>query len=297
MKNFSTANIEPKLRVRDARPHFNAFTITLLVLLILYTVSLFTPLVWGLLRSFQKQSEFRLNIIGLPKKWVWNYSYVFKMFFVRVPSAAGVKKVGMGLMFLYAFLYSLGCAFTSTLIPCVTAYLCARYKFRFSKVIYTTVIVTMVLPIVGALPSEIRVAKALRLYDKLYGLWLMKANFLGLYFLVFHGIFRTLPMAYTEAAKIDGAGNLSILVKIILPLVRNTFFTVMLINFIGFWNDYQTPLIYMPSYPTIALGMFYMASTTENGLSTVPMLIPILVLFLCFHKRLLGNLTVGGLKG
>ena len=61
----------------------------------------------------------------------------------------------------------------------------------------------------------------------------------------------------------------------------------------------------MPSYPTIALGMFYMASTTENGLSTVPMrmtgamlmLIPILVLFLCFHKRLLGNLTVGGLKG
>ena len=112
-------------------------------------------------------------------------------------------------------------------------------------------------------------------------------------------------MAYTEAAKIDGAGNLAVLLRIILPLVRNTFFTVMLINFIAFWNDYQTPLIYMPSYPTIALGMFYMASTTENGLSTVPMrmtgamlmLIPILVLFLCFHKRLLGNLTVGGIKG
>ena len=163
----------------------------------------------------------------------------------------------------------------------------------------------MVLPIVGSLPSEIRMAKALGLFDKFYGLWLMKANFLGLYFLVFHGIFKTLPMAYTEAAKIDGAGNLAVLLRIILPLVRNTFFTIMLINFIAFWNDYQTPLIYMPSYPTIALGMFYMASTTENGLSTVPMrmtgamlmLIPILVLFLCFHKRLLGNLTVGGLKG
>ena len=51
MKNFSTANIEPKLRVRDARPHFNAFTITLLVLLILYAVSLYTPLEWVLLRS------------------------------------------------------------------------------------------------------------------------------------------------------------------------------------------------------------------------------------------------------
>ena len=40
MKNFSTVNIEPKLRVRDARPHFNAFTITLLVLLILYAVGI-----------------------------------------------------------------------------------------------------------------------------------------------------------------------------------------------------------------------------------------------------------------
>ena len=98
---------------------------------------------------------------------------------------------------------------------------------------------------------------------------------------------------------------MSVLIKIVLPLVRNTFFTVMLINFIGFWNDYQTPLIYLPSYPTIALGMYHMASTTENGLSTVPMrmtgamlmLIPILALFLAFHKRLLGNLTIGGIKG
>ena len=257
MNDFTATNIEPKMKARDTRSHFNAFTITLLVFLILYTISLFTLLIWGLLRSFQKQSEFRLNIIGLPKKWVWNYSYVFKMFFVRVPSATGVKKIGMGMMFLYAFLYSLGCAFTSTLIPCITAYLCARYKFRFSKVVYTTVIVTMVLPIVGSLPSEIRMAKALGLFDKLYGLWLMKANFLGLYFLVFHGIFKTLPMAYTEAAKIDGAGNLAVLLRIILPLVRNTFFTVMLINFIAFWNDYQTPLIYMPSYPTILYGFDY----------------------------------------
>jgi len=148
-------------------------------------------------------------------------------------------------------------------------------------------------------------AKAIGLFDHIWGLWIMKANFLGMYFLVFYNMFKQLPMAYTEAAKIDGAGNMSVLIKIVLPLVRNTFFTVMLINFIGFWNDYQTPLIYLPSFPTIALGMYHMASTTENGLSTVPMrmtgamlmLIPILVLFLAFHKRLLGNLTIGGIKG
>ena len=298
-------NIEPKMKASDVRPKLNAFTITLLVFLIIYTVSLFTPLLWGFMTSFKAQSEFRLNIIGLPKKWVWNYTFVFKKFFVRVPTDEGAKKVYMGALFLNSFVYSLGCAFTSTLIPCITAYMCARFRYKFSGIVYTVVIVTMILPVVGALPSEIRIARALGMYDRFWGLWLMKANFLGLYFLVFHGIFRTLPMAYTEAAKIDGAGNLAILIRILLPLVKNTFFTVMLINFIGFWNDYQTPLIYLPSYPTIALGMLHMASTTENGLSTVPMrmtgamlmLLPILVLFMCFHKRLLGNLTVGGIKG
>ncbi len=304
MSKSSTASAGV-LKARDTREKLNVFTVILLVCLVLYAISLFTPLAWGLITSFKKQSEFRLNIIGLPKKWVWNYSYVFKMFFVRVPTDTGVRKVGMGFLFLYAFLYAAGCAFTSAIVPCVTSYLCARFRYKFSKIVYAVVIVTMVLPIVGALPSEIRMSKALGLYDHIWGLWIMKANFLGMYFLVFYGLFATMPMAYTEAAKIDGAGNLTILLRIILPLVKNTLFTVMLINFIGFWNDYQTTLIYLPSFPTIALGMFHMASTTENGLSTIPMrmtgamlmLTPILALFLCLHKRLLGNLTVGGIKG
>ena len=90
-----------------------------------------------------------------------------------------------------------------------------------------------------------------------------------------------------------------------LPLIRNTFLVVMLIRFIEFWNDYQTPLIYLKSYPTVALGMFNMANTRENGLSTVPMrmtgamlmLLPILAIFLVFQKHLIGNITVGGIKG
>lgn len=297
--------LEQKIKARATRTRFTPVTIVLLTFLIIYVVSLFIPLLWAFMTSFKLQSDFRINIIGLPKKWVWNYSYVFQMFFVRVPTPTGVKNVGMAMLFVYAFLYALGCAFFNTLVPCITSYLCARFRYKFSKVVYTTVIVTMILPIVGALPSEIRMSKALGLFDHIWGLWIMKANFLGMYFLVFYNMFKQLPMAYTEAAKIDGAGNMSVLIKIVLPLVRNTFFTVMLINFIGFWNDYQTPLIYLPSYPTIALGMYHMASTTENGLSTVPMrmtgamlmLIPILALFLAFHKRLLGNLTIGGIKG
>ena len=72
-----------------------------------------------------------------------------------------------------------------------------------------------------------------------------------------------------------------------------------------YWNDYQTPLIYLPSHPTIALGMYRMSYIAINELATIPMrmtaavfmLVPTLALFACFHKRLLGNLTMGGIKG
>ena len=282
------------------------FTIVLLVFLAIYVVTLAAPLLWSLLTSLKEQRDFRINIIGLPKEWAWgNYPYVFGNFSVPVDTESGQKFVGMGGQFLYAFLYSFGCAFTNTLVPCLTAYLCARFPYKLSGWIHTTVIVVMTLPVVGSLPAEVQMAKNLGLYDSVWGLWIMKANFLGMYFLVFYNIYKNMPMAYTEAACIDGAGNLSVLLRIILPLSRNTFFTVMLINFITFCNDYQTPLIYMPSKPTVAYGMFVIANATTPGLSTIPMrmtgamlmLVPILIVFLCFHKRLIGNLTVGGIKG
>lgn len=297
--------LQAKMKSKEVRERLSPVTIFMLVVLILFTLSLFIPLLWALLTSFKNQSDFRINIIGLPKQWVWNFSYVLKKFTVPVQTETGEKMVGMGMMYVNSLLYSVGCAFFGTLIPCITAYMCARFPYKFSKIVHTTVIVVMIIPIVGALPSEIRMAMTLKLYDHVWGLWIMKANFLGLYFLVFYGLFKALPMAYTEAAKIDGAGNLGVLIRIVLPLVRNTFFTVMLINFITFWNDYQTPLIFMPSHPTVALGMFHMASTTISTLATIPMrmtgamllLVPILIVFLLTHKRLMGNLTMGGIKG
>lgn len=275
----------------------------LLAFLIIYVVLLVAPLVWAFITSFKAQSDYRLNVLGLPEKWVWNYSYVIKNGVILVGTTG--KYASVPQMFGYTFLYALGCAFTNTLVRASTAYLCARFHYKFSKVVYNVVVVVMILPIVGSLPAEVQMARTLGFYDHIWGLWLMKANFLGMYFLVFHATFKSLPMTYTEAAKIDGANNMAILVKVILPLAKNTFATVMLINFITFWNDYQTPMIYMPTYPTIAEGVFVMAQSSMNGLASVPMrmtgtmimLLPILAVFLVFQRRLLGNLTVGGIKG
>ncbi len=294
-----------KENAKVLKTKFSPFTIVLLIVLAVYVLSMFTLIGWALITSFKSPNDFRTNAIGMPEKFVWNYTFVYTKFYVSVLTESGMEVVYMETMFVYSILYSLGCAFFQTLVPCITAYLCARFNYKFSKIVYTAVIVVMILPIVGSLPAELQMAKNTGLYDSIWGLWIMKANFLGMYFLVFYDGFKGLSMTYTEAAKIDGASNMHILLAIVLPLVKNIFFTVMLVNFIGFWNDYQVPLLYMPSYPTVAYGMYNMANTRENNLSSVPMrmtgamlmFIPIFTLFLIFQKRLLGNLTVGGIKG
>ena len=289
----------------STRTRLSVFTTVLLVLLALYVLSMLVLLFWALLTSFKSQADFRINVFGWPKEFVWNYSFVFGKFVYPIQTENGTENVGMLMMFVNSLLYALGCSFAATITPCIVAYLCAKFDYKFSKVVTVTVIVVMALPIVGSLPSEIMVAKTVGVFDHIWGLWIMKANFLGMYFLVFLNAFKAIPKDFTEAAKIDGAGNFTILFRIMLPLVRNTFFVVMLIKFIEFWNDYQIPLVYLPSHPTVALGVFNMATTKENGLSTVPMrmtgamlmLVPIMILFIIFQKKLVGNLSVGGVKG
>ena len=117
---------------------FNLFTAATFIVLVIYVLILTGLLLWAVMTSFKTVSDYRLNKIGLPKEWVWNYKSVYDQFYVFITTDTGRERVYMGKMFLNAFLYSLGCAFTNTLVPCFTAYLCARFKYKFSKIIHTT---------------------------------------------------------------------------------------------------------------------------------------------------------------
>lgn len=291
------------------RTRFTPTTIILMSVLILYSVSLLLPILWGLSTSLKTDLDFYLNPFWLPDGWFWNwqwsnYSYAFMNFVVKVEAGSGFRIIYMEEMFLYTILYALGCAFFQSFVCCVVAYMVVKFDYFFSKVIYTVVIVAMILPIVGSLPSEIQMSRALGFFDSIWGMWIMKSHFLGMYFLVFHAMFRGIPKEFADAARVDGAGNFQVLFSIMMPLVRNTLFTVILLNFIGYWNDYQVPLIYLPSYPTIAYGLYLFNFSTINSLSTIPMkitgcmimMLPILIVFLIFRNRLIGNISIGGLK-
>lgn len=286
---------------------FTVFKIVMCVLLLVYSISLFVPILWGISASLKKTAEFRLNAFGIPQSpTLENYLQAFELLYIDVPKSAGViVRVRLAQMFLYSLLYAGGCGLIATFTACITAYAAAKFpQFAMSRVLYAIVVVTMIVPVIGNLPSEIQMSRALGLFDTMWGIWIMKMSFLGMYFLVFHAMFRGMPADYAEAAYLDGASEFRVMVSIYLPLARFTFFTVLLLNFITFWNDYQIPLIYIPSYPTVAYGVFRFGNSNLTENSGVPsritgaiiMLLPILILFLIFHKRLIGNISMGGIK-
>ena len=283
--------------------------IVLLVVLVLYTLVFFTPLLWTILTSLKDWKVYRVGtaqgdlgkMLGFSGLTFSNYGSAFK--YLAMPTSKG--DVPLLMQFLNSFLYAGGCAIVATMVPCVMAYLVARYRFKLGKVVYGIVLVTMAIPIVGSLPSEMKMVSSLGLMNSVFGLYILRANFLGIYFLVFYATFKMIPMDYTEAAEIDGASEFYVMVRIIFPIAIGTITTVALLKFIEFWNDYQIPMIYWESRPVVAYGMFYFVNRSDGGsLSQTPVklagmiivAIPILILFGIFNKKIMTNMSIGGVK-
>ena len=169
----------------ENKKNIPTFAIVVLVVLITYLVSLSLPMIWGIYTSLKDSWGFIVDPVWPSFELSFeNYVQAFEQFFMQVEKEVDgvqmVKTVYYEEMMLNSIIYAVGSSFIQTAIICVTAYATSRFNFKFDKVIYTIVIVTMILPIIGSLPSELRMAKAFGLYDSIYGMFLMKANFLGM---------------------------------------------------------------------------------------------------------------------
>lgn len=279
------------------------FSVTIGVILAIYAILMLLMIFFTITTSLKSFIDYDSNPIGLPSQWKFdNYVKAFSAF--KVPVNNGKYMVYFGEMFMYSFYYAFTSAIFATIIPCIVAYLVTKYDFPFNHVIYTTVIVAMILPIVGSLPSEIQIAKKLGLYNTLF-FPIMKATYLGQYFLIFYATFKGFSKEYYAAAEIDGAGQFTVMIKIAMPLIINSIIAVFILQFIGFWNDYTGPIIYLQDYPTAAVGLFrYVYNPTTQEASTITLrmagcmllFLPTFIMFLCFKNIFMGNLTIGGIK-
>lgn len=305
------------------------FTTILCVILAVYAISLVIPLIWGLSTSLKHYYlDFRYNVLGFPNfdawskstiegenAWYSNYVTVIKNFEFSLRSVyyGGLNSdklitheanVTILTALTNTILYAGVMSVIGAIVPCIVAYICAKYKFKFSGVIYGVVVFTMVMPLFGQAPSMITLLRKLNLYDEFLGQWLLSASFPNMYFLVFYAFYEGLSDAYMEAAEIDGASQFRVMTTICIPLAKNTIMTIILIIFVGLWNDYNSPILYLPTKPTLAFGVFWLQQ--HNGfiksqvtlqVSALMMLVaPILILFIIFKDRFMGNLSLGGVK-
>lgn len=292
---------------RKNKSGVSPFAVIVFVLLILYTASFLLPVLWGVNLSLKTNNNAELHPFGInfPLRFE-NYATVFKKFAVSVSTDTGSHTYYMEHMLWFTLVYAVACSFVNIAVTCLVAYITARFDFKICRIIDGVVIVAMILPIVGAMPSELRIMRALGLYDSLWGMMIMKANFVGgTTFLIFNVAFKGFPKDFEEAAWIDGASNFTVMMTIMMPMIKATFSTMWLLSFIGFWNDYQTPLLYFPSKPTLSYGLYRFTTDTAGvaGTSTplalatcFLLMIPILIVFLFTSEKLIGNVSVGGLK-
>ena len=284
----------------------DAFQIILYVIVAVYCLSMVYVLLFGLINSLKDATDFEwLNTFGFPhKEFGWrfdNYSKVLKEFKVSSMSMGG-EEVGFMGMFVNSLLYAVFMSLFSMATQIMVAYAIAKYDFRLKPLLYGVAVIVMLLPIIGSLASEVQMADTFNFRNNLLGICLMKCKYAGLYFLVFYATFRSVSWTYAEAAQIDGAGHLKIFIEIMLPLIKSTVFAVFILLFIEFWNDYYTPMIFLPQSPTMSYGLFVFQ--TDNRASQPIQLaaclltcLPILVLFVVFKNKIMGNVTMGGLKG
>ena len=304
---------------RDQQIRRNPFAIILAVILVLYMVTMVASLFWTLMTTVKTTAEYmyydnggdRLgNILWLPKEGITfqNYITAFENFYVLVEATeVGQYDVQYNIFqqFINSIIYSVGAAAAVTVVSMIMGYATARFRYRCSEWIYAFVLVTMALPIVGSMPSEIAVATDLGIFDTFIGIWIMRGNFLNTYFLIFYAQFKMIPFDYTEAAKIDGASPSTVMMKIIAPLAWGTISTVFVLTFITYWNDFQIPMVYLPSHPVAAYGMYHFQTTPILAVSNTPtklagiclMALPIVIFYGIFNKKLNVNLSVGGIKG
>lgn len=296
-----------KKRKSNALKGYGVLTVVGFIFLLVYSMSLFIPTLWSFITTFKTEEDLYYNVFGMPESWAYeNYlKAFFKMNLTVNPTGDAPHKVYIWGMMINGVVYAVGCTLANVFTAAVVAYGCARFKSKVGDLLHFTVILVMIIPIIGSGPSEMQFVRKLGLYNKIWGMILMKMNYLGTDFLIFYAAFKGISKDYSDAASIDGAGNFTIMLKIIFPLIGATISTMSLLAFIGYWNDSHTPLLYLPDVPNLALGLFKFNQKTDGDLVNTPMrltgcfimFLPVLTLFIVFRKKFMLNVNIGGLKG
>ena len=250
------------------------------------------PFVYLLSSSFKTAQEINLSNF-FPKHWTGeNYKAVF-------------EETVILRSFLNTFAYIIPPVLVGVFMSALAAYGFARLDFPGSKVIFSCMMATLVIPnIIIMIPSYVMFANFYKWVGTPLPVMIpaMCGSTVMMFF--FLNYIRMLPKDYEEAAILDGMSRGGIFITIVFPLVKPAVITQILLCFIGQYNDYLTPLLYLGNNEklfTVQLAINQMNSAyaveTEKLLTAcVVAMIPTSLLFLLCQKYLVEGISISGLK-
>ena len=255
-------------------------------------VAVAAPFLWMVLGSFKTTTELRQS----PPTW-WpetatldNYTQLF-------------SRLDFGTYFLNSTVVAAVVTIGNLLFCSMLGYALAMLEFRGKKVLFTLVMGTLLIPgVVTFVPLFVLVANA-GLIDSLPGLFL---PFLVAPFGVFlmRQFILGLPRDLLDAGRVDGAGELKIFARIILPLCGPALATLGILTFLGSWNNFLWPLVVAQTEDTytlpVALALYAKGqNATDYGLllaGATVVVIPVLAVFLAFQRKVIEGIATTGIK-
>lgn len=261
------------------------------VLLLFLTFLFLMPIIWVIGSSFK----------GTGELFSWPPSL-----FGKKPSLDNYQRAleegHFGIYFFNTVFTSLTATFLTIVVNVMSGYAFAKYHFKGERILFGIVLATLMVPLEVIMIPIFKVIVAVNLYNSLWGLIIPAVASPTAVFLV-RQYYMGIPDAYMEAARIDGASESNILMRVMLPLAKPVISVLCIFSFMWRWNDYLWPKLVINSREryTIQLALANYSgeySVDWNSLlaMSVVSMIPVIVVFITLQKYIIGGVTAGGVK-
>ncbi len=271
------------------RSNRNILIHILLILIILVTVA---PVFWMIISAFKTEGE----ILAIPPQF-WPKKFYF----------GGFKKMlSVAPWFRYLFNTLYVCLLTilgQLVVSSFAAYAFARLRFPNKQLIFYLFLGTMMVPFQTMMIPVFRLLRVLSLLDSPYAL-ILPGLFNAFTIFLFRQFFLGIPRELEESAKIDGCGYFKIYVEIIMRNSASVISAMVIFTFVGVYNDFIRPLIYINSGVqktlSLALASFrgqYSVLWNELMAASIMSVIPMLVIYLALQRYFIQGIVNTGIKG
>ena len=203
-------------------------------------------------------------------------------------------------------LVTVSVAVLAVLVSSMGAYGLVKHKPPGHKLVSSIIVASLMMVPQAITVSSFQMVNYLRLTDSYWALILPKIA-VGLYFFLIQQFMSQVPDSFIESARLDGAGEIRVFLKIVMPTVRPAWATLFMYSFVATWNDFFSPLIFTSSeaMKTLPLALQTIAGGAANSsigragavaASSFVLILPTVLVFLILQKQVMETMAYTGIK-